>query len=148
MKIVRALPLLLLCLILASCDSSESGGESLVSDVTNEVPKEADGPIVVDGSKAAEVLASDPSVTVLDIRTPQEFAAGHLADAVNIDFNAPDFEAKLAALDVTKPYLVHWAGGFRSGKAFPIFEKLHFTRLYHLISGFDGWVADGQPVEK
>jgi len=106
------------------------------------------GLIEVDGAKAAEVLASDPSITIIDIRTPEEFAEGHLKGAMNIDFTADDFEARLAELNRDKPYLFHCASGNRSGKSLPVFEKLKFTRLYHLNSGFKGWVADGQAVEK
>ena len=46
-------------------------------------------------------------VAILDVRTPQEFAQGHLAGAMNIDSSAPDFEQKLAALDRDKTYLVY-----------------------------------------
>ena len=100
------------------------------------------------GAKAAEVLASDPSIVVLDVRTPEEFAEGHIKGALNIDFNGDDFEKKIAELDPAKPYLLHCAAGGRSGQALPLFEKLKFNQLYHLSSGFGGWVADGQPVEK
>ena len=106
------------------------------------------GPINLDGAGAAEVLASDSSITILDIRTPEEFAEGHIKGAVNIDFTAGDFEAKVSELDREKPYLVHCASGNRSGQSMPVFDKLKFSRLYHLSSGFKGWVADGQPVEK
>ncbi len=106
------------------------------------------GPIEVDGAKAAEVLASDTGITVIDIRTPEEFAEGHLAGAINIDFMEDDFEAKLSRLDAGQPYLMHCASGNRSGRALPVFEKLRFERLYHLTTGYKGWVADGQPVEK
>lgn len=109
--------------------------------------KTAPGLIEVDGAKASEVLASDPAITIIDIRTPEEFAEGHLKGAVNIDFTADDFEARLSELDRDRPYLFHCASGNRSGKSLPIFEKLKFTRLYHLNTGFKGWVADGQPVE-
>jgi rhodanese-related sulfurtransferase len=106
------------------------------------------GPIEVDGAKAAEVLASDAEIVIIDIRTPEEFAEGHLAGAINLDFMGDDFEAKLAALDREKPFLMHCASGGRSGRSLPVFEKLGFERLYHLNTGFNGWVADGQPVEK
>ena len=108
----------------------------------------AAGPIDLDGAKAAEVLASDPSIVVLDVRTPEEFAEGHIKGALNIDFNGDDFEKKIAELDPAKPYLLHCAAGRRSGQALPLFEKLKFNQLYHLRSGFGGWVADGKPVEK
>ena len=105
-------------------------------------------PVEVDAEKATELLATDEKVTVLDIRTPEEFADGHLEEAVNIDFTGDDFETQLAKLDPAKPYLVHCASGNRSGKSMPVFEKLKFTKIYHLKAGYKGWAAAGKPVVK
>ena len=46
-------------------------------------------------------------IVVLDIRTPSEFKSGHLVDAVNIDYRAADFEAKLKKLDRGKTYAIY-----------------------------------------
>ena len=54
---------------------------------------------------------------VLDVRTPAEFAAGHLPGAVNIDVEAPDFGTRIAALDASLPYAVYCRSGNRSGVA-------------------------------
>ena len=85
---------------------------------------------------------------VLDVRTAKEFAAGHIAGAVNLDFNAPDFGIKVGELDKTKTYLVHCAGGVRSAKACSQMSQLNFTNLVNLEPGFKGWEKAGQPVEK
>jgi phage shock protein E len=129
-----------LSFLLGSCGSQQ--------ETTEETVGAESGPIHLDAPKAAEILATDPEITVIDIRTPEEFAEGHIEGALNIDFTGDDFEAELAKLDEEKPYLMHCASGNRSGQALPTFEKLHFHRLYHLSTGFRGWVADGQPVEK
>jgi len=105
-------------------------------------------PVDVTIEKAAKLLASDETVTVLDVRTPAEFADGHLKDAVNVNFNSGGFEAQLAKLDPSKPYLVHCAAGGRSGKSMALFKKLKFTKIYHLADGYNGWVDAGKPVVK
>lgn len=105
-------------------------------------------PVDVPVDKAAELLASEEKVTVLDIRTPEEFGDGHLKDAVNLDFNGGDFEAQLAKLDPAKPYLVHCAAGGRSGRSMELFKKLKFSKVYHLKEGYNGWVDAGKPVVK
>jgi rhodanese-related sulfurtransferase len=110
------------------------------------VPLTAADPVDVDVEKAAEVLEADAEVTVLDLRTPDEFAEGHLKGAVNVDFLDSTFESELAKLDPTKPYLVHCASGRRSGQSMAVFEKLKFTKIYQLTSGYKGWVAAGKPV--
>ena len=105
-------------------------------------------PADVTVDKAAEMLAEDGKVTVLDIRTPEEYADGHLKDAVNVNFNGGDFEAQIAKLDPSKPYLVHCAAGGRSGKSMELFKKLKFTKIYHLADGYNGWADAGKPVVK
>lgn len=85
---------------------------------------------------------------VLDVRTAREHAAGHIAGAINIDVNGPDFEKKVAELDKGKTYLVHCAGGVRSAKACSNMEKLDFTNLVNLQPGFKAWEKAGKPVEK
>ena len=95
---------------------------------------------------AAQKLLADGRVTVLDLRTPQEFAGGHLKDAKLVDFNAPDFKAKLVELDRTQPYLLHCASGRRSTKALEAFKALGFKEIIHLDGGFNAWKAEGKPV--
>ena len=45
---------------------------------------------------------ADPSVTLLDVRTPAEFAAGHIAGAINIDYESGEFKQDIQALDRLK----------------------------------------------
>ncbi len=93
-------------------------------------------------------LVAEKKATVLDIRTPEEFAAGHIAGAVNIDFMGDDFAQKIAALDKSKTYIVHCAGGGRSGRSLPTLEKEGLKSVLHLQQGFKGWQSAGKPVEK
>jgi rhodanese-related sulfurtransferase len=93
-------------------------------------------------------LAADKQNVILDVRTAAEFKAGHLAGAVNLDVNAADFEAKAAALDKSKTYLVHCASGVRSVKACEKLDRLNFPKLYNLLGGFRAWSQAGKPVEK
>ncbi|GAB3324783.1 hypothetical protein GCM10027511_33470 [Hymenobacter humi] len=72
----------------------------------------------------ATQLLTDPSATVLDVRTPAEFAAGHLQGAQNLDFRAPDFEQQLRKLDPQGRYVVYCASGNRSGRASALMLEL------------------------
>jgi rhodanese-related sulfurtransferase len=85
---------------------------------------------------------------VLDVRTKAEYDAGHMPGAVLIDFNAEDFEKKVAALDKNKTYLVHCAAGGRSAKACDKMSKMNFSSLVNLQGGFRAWEKAGKPVEK
>ena len=93
-------------------------------------------------------LRQQTNAVVLDVRTPKEFAAGHLAGAVNIDWNADDFGKKVAALDKSKTYLVHCAVGGRSAKASDKMTAIQFTNVYNLEGGMKAWEKAGKPVEK
>jgi len=93
-------------------------------------------------------LRQQTNTVVLDVRTPKEFAAGHLPGAVNIDWNADDFGKKVAALDKSKTYLVHCALGGRSAKASDKMTTLQFTDVYNLEGGIKAWEKAGKPVEK
>ena len=120
---------LCLMLLLNGCDSEQGA----VCDISIE--------------EAAELL-KNPEVIVLDLRTPREFAGGHLVGARNVDFNDPGFGENLAGLDRRRSYVVHCASGSRSGRALPLFGELGFEKINHLRPGFRGWVAAGYPVER
>jgi rhodanese-related sulfurtransferase len=107
-----------------------------------------DGVKHVDAKGAAELIKDTKNVVVLDIRTPREFAAGHIKDAKNIDYRASDFAEKIGKLDKSKTYVVHCASGGRSTRSLPAFKKLGFKSVVHLDDGFGGWEKAGQPVEK
>ena len=100
------------------------------------------------GVEEFDKLRADSKNTVLDVRTADEFAKGHIPGAVNLDYNAPDFQKKVAALDKNKTYLVHCAGGVRSAKACGVMDKLEFKSLINLEPGFRAWEKAGKPVEK
>lgn len=110
--------------------------------------KPADGAVHVQAEAAARLI-TEKKVTVLDVRTADEFAGGHIAGAKNIDvLDSAAFEKSLTALDKTKPYLVHCQSGGRSSRSLKIFKKLGFSSIYHLDGGIGGWQAAGQPLEK
>ncbi len=87
-----------------------------------------------------------PGTTVLDVRTPAEFAQGHLPGAVNVDIEAPDFGARLGALDPAAPYAVYCRSGNRSAAALDAMASLGFTAAYDLSGGIVGWQGAGGEV--
>lgn len=84
-------------------------------------------------------LKESPNAVLLDVRTPEEFAAGNIEGAMNIDFKASDFEQKIAELDKSKTYFVYCLSGIRSGKAADRMSELGFTSLYTLNGGYTAW---------
>ena len=94
------------------------------------------------------LLKENADAVVLDVRTPEEFAEGHIEGAINIDFKGDDFDAEIGKLDKAVPYVMHCASGGRSGKSLSKFESLGFKKIYHLEAGFSGWSDAGLPVSK
>jgi rhodanese-related sulfurtransferase len=109
-------------------------------------PKPA-APQLVDVTDAEKLIAAK-KVVILDVRTPAEFADGHIAGATNLDFRDPEFQAKLAKLDKSQPYLVQCAIGGRSAKAAKLMGKLDFRSVYDLKGGLEAWKKAEKPVEK
>lgn len=86
----------------------------------------------------AFVAEADPEAPVLDVRTPREYASGHLAGALNIDVNAPDFRARLdqlaanGTLDPRRPVYLYCRSGNRSGQATRILRQKGFGEAYNI----------------
>ena len=101
----------------------------------------------IDANEAEKLLKDNKKIVVLDVRTPKEFSAGHIAGATNLNFNDADFEKKLATLDKNQPYLVHCAVGGRSARARELMKTLQFKTIYHLEGGIKAWEKAGKSVE-
>jgi rhodanese-related sulfurtransferase len=78
---------------------------------------------------AAEAVEMLPDRTIIDVRTPGEFAAGHLDGAVNIDVQAADFGDRIAELDPDGAYLVYCRSGRRSAIAAEQMAEAGFTDI-------------------
>lgn len=89
---------------------------------------------------------SDGAV-VLDVRSPEEFAKGHVPGAVNIDINAPGFASKVAAFDKTKPLLVNCHAGSRGAIASAKLAELGFKTVCNLEGGLAAWEKAGNHPE-
>ena len=64
---------------------------------------------------------------VIDVRTPEEWATGHLDGAVNIDIQGADFATKIDALDHSANYVIYCRSGNRAGQAITYMEEAGFT---------------------
>lgn len=101
----------------------------------------------IGADKAAAKLKKDPKIVVIDLRTPKEYAAGHIKGAININMQDKNFSAKLGKLDRKKTYLMHCRSGGRSSASLPVWKRLGFENVLHLASGTLGWEKAGQKLE-
>lgn len=80
-------------------------------------------------------IQETPGAVVLDVRTPQEYASGHIAGAQNIDYYNRDFSAQIAQLDTDATYFVYCRSGSRSSSAVAQLKAQGISRVYELRGG-------------
>ena len=81
-------------------------------------------------------------VQLVDVRTPEEFLAGHIDKAKNINFNDPNFKQTIAtSLNKNKPVAIYCRSGRRSASALIILKEMGFKDIYDLEGGFLNWQA-------
>lgn len=86
-----------------------------------------------------EQVTSGNKVTVIDVRTPQEYQDGHIKNAQNINVQSADFKAKMENFDKDKPIYIYCRSGARSAKAGKILEDMGFKEIYDLKDGILSW---------
>ena len=127
---------------LAACGGDESSSDAAATTATVSSSVALIGP-----AAAAALLAAPPAgLVVLDVRTPEEFATGHLEGAVMIDFQSPSFAADVVALGEETPVFVYCRSGNRSAQAVAAMTQLGFTDLTELDGGIVAWEAAGLPL--
>ena len=137
-------------LVAASCGSDEPAAGT--ASTTPAAPVDAtagalEGIGTISPQTAAALADSPPAdLVVLDVRTPEEYAEGHLDGAVLVDFYEADFAAQLAALDPEVPYLVYCRSGNRSSQTLAIMDELGFESAVDVDGGIVAWAGAGLPI--
>jgi rhodanese-related sulfurtransferase len=82
---------------------------------------------------------SKENVQLIDVRTPAEFEAGAIPNAVNINVNEANFDEKIQKLDKTKPVYVYCRSGARSQIAAHKMVEMGFEKVIDLKDGYLSW---------
>ena len=82
---------------------------------------------------------------VLDVRSAEEFAAGHVPGARNVAYD--EVEARLAELDPAREVVVYCERGPRASKAAAVLSAAGFT-VKHLAGDMSGWREQGLPIAR
>jgi phage shock protein E len=127
-------PLAVAAVLLTGCSTDSDAVAGMDAAVTD-----------IDVAAAAQIV-DDGEAVLLDVRSPQEFAAGHLPDAINIDVESADFADRVAGLDESAETLVYCRTGNRSGVATDEMADLGFTDMSDLQGGIEAWAAAGEEV--
>ena len=82
---------------------------------------------------------------VLDVRSPEEYAGGHVPGAVNIPYD--QIASRLAEVPKDKDVVLYCKSGRRAGIAAEVLANQGYTRLQHLEGDIVAWMEKGRPVE-
>jgi rhodanese-related sulfurtransferase len=85
---------------------------------------------------------------LIDIRTPQEFASGHIEGATNINFYNKDFESQMYEAAEKANVLIYCASGNRSGQALKSLNAGKFKSISDLSGGIRAWATGGNSIIK
>ncbi|WP_338870780.1 thioredoxin domain-containing protein [Spirosoma sp. SC4-14] len=107
----------------------------------------AQSPVLLTTDRSDSLLKAMPAIQLLDVRTPGEYANGHLHNAQNIDVRDASFTQQLAKLDPSKPVLVYCLAGSRSAKAAGILANAGFKEVYDMQGGFAKWTSANKPID-
>lgn len=93
----------------------------------------------VNSAEAKELISANKDMLILDVRTRDEYAQGHIPGAKLIPVN--ELPGKVASIEKyrDKPVLVYCASGGRSPSAVRTLLEEDFTKIYHLSRGFLSW---------
>lgn len=83
---------------------------------------------------------------VIDVRTPEEFDSGHLAGALNINWESAEFMQAVSTLDKSANYVIYCRSGNRAGQAIDMMTSMGFTNLTNLGSVDEAAKATGIAV--
>ncbi len=136
--LAAALALSLAALVFAAVGCAAGGATA--------TPTAAQGPVRIDAQQAKAMRDADPSVIVLDVRTPEEYAAGRIAGATLLPVTEIQAQAASAIPDKNATYLVYCRSGNRSRTAAALLSQMGYTRVYD-FGGIQDWpygtVTDG-----
>jgi phage shock protein E len=86
--------------------------------------------------------------TLIDVRSPEEFAEGHIPGAINMPYDAIDDYISELDGNKEKPVIVYCRSGRRAKLAMKVLQALDFSEVMHLEGDMLGWSAAGLPVDR
>ena len=120
---------------------------AIIAIIACEQRKSVNSPVLTP-SEFEKTSSKTADAVIIDVCSPAEFNRAHLKNAVNINFNGPDFEGHISQLEKNKPYFVYCYVGQRSANAAKLMREMGFTKVYELEGGLKRWMQEGKPTEQ
>ncbi|NOR36998.1 MAG: rhodanese-like domain-containing protein [Woeseiaceae bacterium] len=105
--------------------------------IFSELRRKASGLVAVAAVEAVALINND--ATVIDLRSADAFARGHIVNAKNIPFD--EFDSRKDSLDKSTPIVAVCDAGINSNKAVALLRQSGFESAYGLKGGMGAWVA-------
>ncbi len=93
-------------------------------------------------------LVNHEQAVIVDVRSPDEYAAGHITKSKNIPLDEIQTKSKQLEKFKKRPIVIVCKTGNRAGKAANQLRKLEFDKLFHLTGGLVEWQKDNLPLQK
>ena len=111
-------------------------------------PSSSHEPRALDAQNFETKLQEEKDEIILDVRTPEEFASGHMAGAILMNVKDDDFRDNIQTLDTSKAIFVYCSAGVRSAKAASVLAESGFDKVYQLENGLKAWNEAGKDLVK
>ncbi|MCE7061779.1 thioredoxin domain-containing protein [Dyadobacter sp. CY343] len=92
-------------------------------------------------------ILTNKEIQLLDVRTPEEYREGHLANSKNLNYKDADFRQQVNKLDKNRPVYVYCLSGGRSGAAAKTLAESGFAEVYDMKGGYIKWTSAGKKTE-
>ncbi len=89
--------------------------------------------------KYVNTVEADPTIQLIDVRTPGEFEDGHIPGAVNVNFGNENFSTMIEKLDNSVPVYIYCRSGNRSRKSSKYFMEKGFKSIIDLNGGYKAY---------
>lgn len=97
--------------------------------------------------ETAAMIRVDTNVVLVDVRTADEHAHGHLHKSRLMDYYKPDFRRKLQTLPRYADVILYCRSGRRSAEAKHFLDSIGYTKVYNMTGGIVAWNKYHYPVE-
>lgn len=91
----------------------------------------------VESARARQLIDNDTTMQIIDVREPDEFAAGHIEGAKLVPVG--QLAARIGEIDRAKPVFVYCLSGVRSKQAAWVLAQNGYSKVYNLRHGLDKW---------
>lgn len=132
---------LLIAALVLSVACSKWGGPEKPGQVIEDISLEEAFTLMVDNRGRDDFI-------IIDLRSTEEYAGGHIEDAINLDYSSSDFLEALDELNREEVYLIYSYGDDVSGQVLDTMAGLGFTEVYNMLGGIEHWEEISMPQVK